>query len=84
MHAPLTAFLARLNTDMGAGTSTEFLASTGRRLVASHILRPLSALLRLAMMGYRALRARGELASRRCVRACGCQRRLKVQREFDY
>ena len=32
LHAPLTAFLARLNTDLGAGTGAEFLAATGRRL----------------------------------------------------
>ena len=37
-HAPLTQFLARLNTDLGAGTGVEFLAATGRRLVAAHVL----------------------------------------------
>ena len=34
----LTAFLGRLDSDVGAGTCTEFLTSTGRRLVASHVL----------------------------------------------
>ena len=38
IHAPLTEFLARLNTDLGAGTGAEFLAATGRRLVAAHVL----------------------------------------------
>ena len=38
MHAPLSQFLARLDTDLGAGTGGEFLAATGRRLVASHVL----------------------------------------------
>jgi hypothetical protein len=38
LHAPLTHFLARLNTDLGAGTGGEFLAATGRRLVAGHVL----------------------------------------------
>ena len=38
LHAPLTQFLARLNTDLGAGTGVEFLAATGRRLVATHVL----------------------------------------------
>lgn len=37
-HAPLTQFLARLNTDLGDGTHSEFLAATGRRLVAGHVL----------------------------------------------
>ena len=37
-HAPLTNFLSRLNTDVGAGTETEFLATTGRRLSAAQIL----------------------------------------------
>ena len=32
-HAPLTAFLAQADADVGPGTSHEFLASTGRRLV---------------------------------------------------
>ena len=38
MHAPLTQFLAQLNTDLGAGTSGEFLAATGRHLAAGHVL----------------------------------------------
>ena len=38
LHAPLTQFLARLNTDLGVGTSNEFLGATGRRLVAAHVL----------------------------------------------
>jgi hypothetical protein len=38
LHAPLTQFLARLNTDLGAATGVEFLAATGRRLVATHVL----------------------------------------------
>ena len=38
LHAPLSQFLGRLNTDLGAGTGGEFLAATGRRLVASHVL----------------------------------------------
>ena len=37
-HAPLVNFLSRLNTDVGAGTDKEFLAATGRRLAAAHIL----------------------------------------------
>ena len=37
-HPALTTFLAQLDADVGAGTSTEFLTSTGRRLVAAHIL----------------------------------------------
>ena len=37
-HPTLTAFLAQVDADVGAGTSTEFLTSTGRRLVAAHIL----------------------------------------------
>ena len=38
LHAPLTHFLARLDADLGAGTGAEFLAATGRRLVAGQIL----------------------------------------------
>ena len=38
LHAPLSQFLGRLNTDLGAGTGGEFLAATGRRLVASQVL----------------------------------------------
>eukprot|EP01043_Picozoa_sp_COSAG02_P084655 COSAG02_NODE_22449_length_751_cov_1.131700_1_plen_75_part_00 len=38
LHAPLTHFLARLDADLGAGTGGEFLAATGRHLVAGHIL----------------------------------------------
>ena len=30
--------IARLNADLGAGTGAEFLAATGRRLVAAHVL----------------------------------------------
>ena len=37
-HAPLVNFLSRLNADVGAGTDKEFLAATGRRLAAAHIL----------------------------------------------
>ena len=37
-HAPLTAFLAQADADVGPGTSHEFLASTGRRLVTGHII----------------------------------------------
>ena len=37
-HAPLTAFLAQADADVGPGTSHEFLASTGRRLVTGHVL----------------------------------------------
>ena len=37
-HVPLTQFLARLDTDLGAGTHSEFLAATGRRLVAGHVI----------------------------------------------
>ena len=37
-HAPLTTFLAQADADVGPGTSHEFLASTGRRLVTGHII----------------------------------------------
>ena len=37
LNPALTTFLTRLDADVGAGTSTQFLASTGRRLVASHV-----------------------------------------------